>query len=47
MHQQQRYRQGSSGIRSSPFSCGAEALRPDLLAILACGDQEFGRMFDK
>jgi len=34
-------------MHSLPFSCGAEALRFDLLSILACGDQEFGRMFDE
>ena len=32
---------------SFPFSCGAEALRPDLFAIVAGSDQDFCGMFNE
>jgi hypothetical protein len=34
-------------MHSFPFSCGAEALRPDLFAIVAGSDQDFCGMFNE
>jgi hypothetical protein len=43
----QVFHPSSSWVHSFPFSCSAEALRPDVFATVAGGDQEVGRIFDE